>query len=143
VAGHTRAKASRLAGLKVIPARVRHDLIGASRAAVDEIFLADNTLRRQLTKLSHARAAVGIYRARMAQAEHRIYGSVFGDQALRDEIGKIVGMSGRNLGRYLNVLESLPEVQVALEAGKITLVQASRVAGLERTWPAAHVLDAV
>ncbi len=130
--GHTRAKAAREAGLTSIPVRVRYDLLGASRAAVDEVFLGDNTLRRQLSKLGEARAAVGIYLARKAQAGKTVRGSVFADQSLRDQVGAIIGMSGRNLGRYLNVLEAPLEVQLAFERNQLKLVDAARVANLPR-----------
>ena len=41
-------------------------------------------------------------------------------------------MSGRNLGRYLNVLAAPVEVQDAFQAKRVTLVTAARVAGLSK-----------
>lgn len=130
IGGHTRARAAEAAGLTTIPVHIRRDLVAASRPEIDEIFLTDNTLRRQLSPLAEARAAVGIYRARKARAGRSLNGRVAEDAALRDQIGKIIGMSGRNLARYLSVLDAPLEVQREFEAGRISLVAAARVTTL-------------
>lgn len=49
---------------------------------------------------------------------------------LRDVIGNGMGMSGRTLDRYIRVLDAPREVQDAFRDGKISLVNASKAAGL-------------
>jgi len=132
IGGHSRVKASLAAGLTTIRAHVRYDLLNASRAEIDELFLNDNALRRQLSRMAQARIAIALYGVRKAKAGRTSHGSVFRDDALREEIGKILGMSGRNAGRYFNVLESPVEVQDAFEAGTVKLVTAAKVFGLPR-----------
>src|SRR6185437_2095982 len=50
---------------------------------------------------------------------------------LRDRIGKILNMSGRNLSRYISVLEAPNEIEDAFKAGQISLNDASRVMTLK------------
>jgi hypothetical protein len=45
-------------------------------------------------------------------------------------IGRKLGASGRNLDRYLKVLKTPKEVQDAFSQGKLSLVEAGKVAGL-------------
>lgn len=48
----------------------------------------------------------------------------------RDRVGDVIGMSGRNLARYMRILKAPIEVQRAFETESLTLVAAGRVAGL-------------
>jgi hypothetical protein len=50
-----------------------------------------------------------------------------------DRVGKAIDMSGRNLTRYLRVLETPVEVQRAFQAGTVPLVEADKVAHLSIT----------
>ncbi len=49
---------------------------------------------------------------------------------LRDRIGESLEMSGRNLDRYLRVLETPLEIQIGVRDGQLNLVPASRIASL-------------
>jgi hypothetical protein len=50
----------------------------------------------------------------------------------KSAIARSLGMSGRNLQRYLHVLAAPPEVQDAFEEKRVKLVDAARVASLPR-----------
>ncbi|MFO0802636.1 MAG: hypothetical protein U0791_05880 [Gemmataceae bacterium] len=109
---------------------MRFDLLDATRAEVDELFLMDNVARRQLDRLGQARAAVGLYLIEKAKKGRHVSGDPLQHGELRDRIGRIIQMSGRNLARYLNVLNAPSEVQDAFEARAISLQTASRVVTL-------------
>jgi hypothetical protein len=51
---------------------------------------------------------------------------------LRDQLGKRFNMSGRNLDRYLRVLSTPIEVQHAVDADKLPITLAEKVAGLKK-----------
>jgi hypothetical protein len=53
-------------------------------------------------------------------------------QNVRDRVGKAIGMSGRNLDRYLRVLETPMPVQDAVDAGRLPLVIGAKVATLPK-----------
>ena len=128
--GHTRRKILLELGHASANVLVRYDLINATRAEVDELFLLDNTARRQLDRLGQARAAVGLFLIEKEKKGRRVIGDPLQQGELRDRIGAIIRMSGRNLARYLNVLNAPSEVQDAFEARVISLQTASRVVTL-------------
>lgn len=130
VKGHARCKIWGGLGHASIAVRVRHDLREVERAVIDEEFLRDNVARRQLDKLGQARAAVGLYLIERTRKGRRVSGDPLACGELRDRVGRIVGMSGRNLKRYMNVLAAPLEVQDAFQAGAVRLVDAARFVGL-------------
>lgn len=130
--GHTRREILLELCETTTEAQVRYDLASATRAEVDEIFLSDNNARRHPSKLDQARVAVGLYKCRRAKQGRSVSGDLFQREDLRDQIGAIFGMSGRNLARYLNVLAAPIEVQNALEAKTVKLVDAAKVAALSK-----------
>jgi len=130
MAGHTRKKILLELDHKTAPVLVRYDLIAATRAEVDEFFIIDNVARRQQDRLGQARAAIALYQLEGEKRGRKIHGNPLHYGELRDRIGKILGMSGRNLSRYLNVLAAPIEVQDVFSSETITLVSASRVATL-------------
>lgn len=71
-----------------------------------------------------------LYQIAKEKKGRAVFDNCLQDGELRDQVGKIVGMSGRNLGRYLNLLKSSTEVQDAYQDGHLTLVQAARVSTL-------------
>lgn len=127
IAGHQRVRAAELLGWTEIDVIVREDLVLQGEAAVERRFLEDND-RRQLTPLQKAR----LVKARWDLGQHAGFQDSGEDRrgSLRDRIGQELGMSGRNLDRYLRVLETPFEVQQALDANKLTLNDVARVAGL-------------
>jgi len=53
-------------------------------------------------------------------------------EQLKELVGNRLNLSPRSVSRYLLVLEAPPEVQSAFDAGMLTLIQAGRVALLDR-----------
>jgi ParB/RepB/Spo0J family partition protein len=128
IAGHKRVAAARLLGWSEVTCWVRDDLRSQGDAAVEKRLIEDNLNRRQLAPLELARC----YK-RLKELGRR-FGLCQQDKAeLRDRIGEKLGMSGRNLDRYLRVLECTPqEVQDAVSSGKLAVTVAEKVAGLKK-----------
>jgi ParB-like chromosome segregation protein Spo0J len=131
LAGHTRRKILLELEHTTTTVLVRYDLIAASRSVVDEFFILDNVARRQQDRLGQARAAVALYQIEREKAGRASCNDPLKRSDLRDRIGKILNMSGRNLSRYISVLAAPTEVQDAFSAEAITLVAASRVGTLK------------
>jgi ParB-like chromosome segregation protein Spo0J len=130
VRGHQRLRALRLNGESDADVLVRYDLADASRDRVEQEFLEDNLYRRQLDPLAKARVAL-----RLAEIERQVPpGEISGDQEgeVRNRVGKVIGMSGRNLDRYWSLLKAPAEVQAAFRAGKLRLDVAAKVGRLDR-----------
>lgn len=130
VCGHQRLRALQLNGETEVVVLVRHDMAGATRAQIEAEFLTDNLLRRQMDPLAKARVAL-----RRAEVEREINGTDGGPEKegeVRDRVGRAIGMSGRNLVRYLSILRAPVEVQTAFQAGRLKLVPAARVGGLDK-----------
>jgi hypothetical protein len=107
---------------------VRWDLADADEATIEMRFLEFNPNRRQLDPLESARTA--IRQAELAAARPRSKFFRREEEHLCGRLGKILNMCGRNLQRYLHVLEAPLEVQEAFRTGGITLTDASRVINL-------------
>jgi ParB family chromosome partitioning protein len=134
ICGHNRVRAAKLLGWETIAVIVRADLAGHGGAAIEHRLITDNLTRRQLTRLQQARA----YKALM-ELETRNWHKmparsgglpVNGKMDLRDYVGKLFGMTGRNLDRYLAVLRTPIEVQDAFDRGELGLTPAAKVAML-------------
>lgn len=128
VAGHRRTRAARKLGWKEIDVIVRYDLAKAGPDAIERYMISDNYLRRHLSPLGKARSLSRLMELELKEPL-RLFGSNRMEQ-LKYKVGKTLGLSGRSVSRYLAVLETPVEVQAALEAGRLKLVVASRVAGL-------------
>lgn len=122
IRGHQRLRAAQKNGDQEISVLVRYDLANADSATVEHEFLADNHYRRHESPLSRARVAL-----RLLELKPKEMLAGVGDAEMRDRIGKVVGMSGRNLDRHVNVLRAPRAIQDAFEAKKLSLVLASRV----------------
>ena len=127
VCGHQRLRALKLLGRVDTRVRVRLDLAEATREEIECVFLDDNVHRKQLTPLGKARAA--LRRLELEKGARGLSGAQ-GRTELRDRVGKSIGMTGRNVQRYLNALQAPAAVQRAFDAGDLTLVQADRVGQL-------------
>jgi hypothetical protein len=126
--GHQRLRALLLNGESEADVLVRHDLADASWDRIEREFLEDNLHRRQLDPLAKAKVAL-----RLAEIERQIApGQTLGEQEgeVRDRVGKVIGMSGRNLFRYWSLLKAPAEVQNAFRTGQLKLDVAARVSGL-------------
>jgi ParB/RepB/Spo0J family partition protein len=125
--GHKRRAALELLGMKKVNVLVRYDLSEASRCVIELDFLGENHNRGQEDPLTEARIAL-----HLLELERRRDGLQVQSGEARDRVGKVLGMSGRNLDRYLRVLTTPLGVQNAFRAGKITLLNAGKIAGLPK-----------
>jgi ParB-like chromosome segregation protein Spo0J len=128
VCGHQRRRAAELNGWEEIDAWVNHELARQGELAVEQRLIEDNIVGRKLDHLDQVRC----YRRLVEMAPDTPADQQRRHQEgrLRDVIGDRLGISGRTLERYLRVLDTPSEVQDAFRAGRISLVNASKVAGL-------------
>lgn len=126
--GHQRFRAAQRNGRADVLVRVRHDLAG-DEGAIERRMIEANLTRRQLD---------GLDRVRLARRLEEIGRGVKpggldqgAQQDLRDRVGEALGMSGRNVQRYLNVLGAPMAVQRAYSSGALSLKLAEKVARLK------------
>lgn len=100
--------------------RVRYDLAEKGEADIAQHVLADNIVRHQASPLELARA----YMLLRANWPH----PPTGDR--RDAIGEFLNISGRSLDRLARVLKTPRPIQDAFDAGKLTLLEANRIASM-------------
>jgi ParB/RepB/Spo0J family partition protein len=131
VTGHQRVRAARRLGWTKIRAIIRNDLAEAGTAAVEQHLIEDNLDRRHLSRLALARC----YRRLKELERNRSPGTLQANEhaELRDRVGRKLNVSGRNLDRYLRVLDTPRAVQEAFERNDLSLVLAGKVAGLSRS----------
>ncbi len=125
--GHQRLRAAERLGWDEVQVLVRHDLV-ADEFAIERRMIEANLHRRQLDPLDRVRLA-----RRMLEIEQRREPgglSQYAEQDLRDRIGAALGMSGRNVQRYLNILNAPMEVQRAHSEGRLSMKLAEKVARL-------------
>lgn len=139
LSGHQRRRALMSLGRTETKVKVRHDLAGDA-AAAEDYFLKANMLRRHLDPLSQARVALRRFAIEKGREAAKMIGP--DEQTARDRVGKTLGMSGRNLQRYWNVLKAPHEVQEAFRAGELTLNEATRV-GLLTAATQAHIAQRI
>lgn len=130
VAGHQRVRAAKRLGWKEVDVVVRHDLAAGGEAAVEEHFLEDNFVRRQLSPLARARCI-----KRLMELEEGREAARFGflkKEELKKRIAARMGLSARSVSRYLLLLDAPAAVQRVFDRGLITLIVAGRVALLPK-----------
>src|ERR1700733_15032331 len=128
IAGTKRGAAPKHPGWTEIEVWVRDDLAAQGNGAVERRLIEDNLYRQQLGPIEIARAYLALKKL------GRPWGLSGQDRVeLRDQIGKRLDMSGRNLDRYLRVLDTPIEVQNAVAANKLPVTVAEKVAGLHYT----------
>lgn len=125
--GHQRRQACKLAGMKSVPCRVRHDLVDKPLEQ-EQQFISLNLQRRQLSTLAKTRCIKKQFkieqeRYRLGQSE-RPQG-----MSLRDYVANQLNMTGRNADRWLKVLDLPLPLQEAVEQGRLKLDYASQLAG--------------
>jgi ParB-like chromosome segregation protein Spo0J len=128
VCGHQRTRAANYLGWDELDVWVNHELAAQGDLAVEQRLIEDNLARRQLDRLDQIRCYRRLNDLARPTPEARRRSHQLG--RVRDTVGNRLGMFGRTLERYLRVLDAPREVQEAFQAGRISLVQASRVAGL-------------
>lgn len=126
--GHRRARLLADLGFDEAEVLVRHDLATADRATVDIAFYDFALGRRNCHPLDLSRMVLKRYELEKNRPRKRFLTHDY--QETRDRIAKLLGMSGRNFGRYYNVLLCPVEVQNALRDKRLELIPASRVTGL-------------
>lgn len=129
--GHRRRLALMKLGYTEYEVLIRDDLASDPESA-EYAFIADNLVRRQMSKLALARC----YR-RLRQLQLALYRRPAGECDvpridLRDQLGKRLGLSGRSLDRLERILDTPVEIQYAFECGELPLLDAGAVAGLPR-----------
>jgi ParB/RepB/Spo0J family partition protein len=130
ITGHQRVRAGKVLGWKEIEVVVRTDLEEAGPSAVEAHFLSDNLIRRQLSPLGRARCI-----QRLFTIEHGCRsGMLFGEkkEELKTKIASQLGLSLRSVNRYLLILEIPVAIQQAFDRNELTLINAGKVALLER-----------
>ncbi len=122
MSGHQRVEAARRLGWATIRAVVRHDLAQRGQAAINQHLVAENLHRRHLSPLAKARAALYLVEQRFVESnpeESR--------NDVRQAVGRLIGISSREVSRLLAVLDTPPEVQQAYDARRVSLVLAGKV----------------
>jgi len=125
--GHQRKRAAEMLGWDEVMVMVRYDLAG-DEFAIERRMIEANLHRRQLDPLDRVRLA----RRMLEIGQRREPGglSQYAEQDLRDRVGEALGMSGRNVQRYLNILNAPMEVQRAHSEGRLSMKLAEKVARL-------------
>ncbi len=131
ISGHTRARILLELGHTTANVLMRYDLIGASRADIDKLFLTDNAARRQLSMLERVRTAVRLVELELAARGRTMYRGPLGDAAAVKRVATITGKSLKSVQRYLHILAAPREVQAAFEAEQLGIVEAARVGRLK------------
>jgi ParB/RepB/Spo0J family partition protein len=130
ICGNNRVRAAEQLGWKEIQAVVRHDLKDLGEAAITTRLIEDNLTRRQLSRLAQARAYQRLKEVSCQLPKNGLNGSEKSE--VRDQIGEVLGMSGRNLDRYLAVLSTPRAVQDAFEEQRLALVLAAKVSTFKK-----------
>jgi ParB-like chromosome segregation protein Spo0J len=128
VCGHQRARAAELLEWDEIAVWVNHDLAAQGNLAVEQRLIEDNLARRNLDRLDQVRCYRRLVEMATETPDDKRRSHQLG--RVRDVVGTRLGMSGRTLDRYLRILDAPREVQDAFKAGDLSLVAASKVAGL-------------
>ena len=131
ISGHQRRRALLKLGRVEVDVDVRYDLQDASNEAVEYQFIIANAGRRQLTRIQQARLAIRLIEIEKAKPRGRLLAS--NHQEARDRAAKYLGMSGRNLSRYIRVLMCPLEIQKAFDSNLLSLPEAEHCANLSVT----------
>ncbi len=121
LSGHQTLRAAKLLGWTRIDAIVRRDITDPLSEAAMQVFLDSNLAQRSLTPLEAAR----ILKYRLEHRDGKRAKN--GEGELRDTIAGKIDMTGRNLGRYVELLDAPPEVQDAVAGDRLPLQWALRV----------------
>jgi len=128
--GHRRAGLLADLDLDAAEVVVRHDLADADRATVDTVFYDFALGRRNSHPLDLARMVVRKYEIEKRRPQGGL--KLCDEAEARDRVGRVIGMSGRNLQRYFRLLLTPVEVQAAVRDGHLPLVMGERVEGLSK-----------
>jgi ParB-like chromosome segregation protein Spo0J len=128
IKGHRRTGAAKHNGWTEIEVVVRYDLVGNEKA-IEEEFLEDNYMRRQMSPLLRAKCAKRLDElARDGKLTEYQLG--ISEGLTRAKIGRLLGVSGETVGRWLRILRAPLEVQLAYDAKKLGVEAAARACNL-------------
>lgn len=130
VCGHQRTRAGIQLGWEEIDVWINHDLAAQGELAIEQRLIEDNLVGRKMDRLDQVRCYRRLHDIAPETPDQSRRSHQLG--RLRDVVGKRLNMSGRTLERYIRVLDAPREVQDAFRSGGISLVNASKVAGLPR-----------
>ncbi len=125
--GHQRVRAADQLGWSEIRVWVRDDLAG-DQDAIDRAHVLANRDRRQLDTIDRVRLALRLEEIERGRKVASLSDSE--QEEFRERIGKSVGLSGRHVQRYLNVLDLPMVLQRAVSKGRLGLVMADRISRL-------------
>ena len=128
--GHRRARLLAELGEDEAEVVIRHDLVDVDRAAVDMVFYDFALGRRNSHPLDLARMIIRKYEIEKRRPQGGL--KLCDEAEARDRVGKVIGMSGRNLQRYFRLLLTPVEVQNAVRDGHLPLVIGERVEALSK-----------
>jgi ParB-like chromosome segregation protein Spo0J len=126
--GHRRRAALMRIGKRKANVIVRYDLADADAETIELLFIDDNDQRRQLSKLGRARVALRRFEIERSREPGEL--SEREERDARDRVGLAIGMSGRNLQRYWNVLKAPLSIQRAFEMEQFGLKEAEAIGRL-------------
>jgi len=128
--GHRRWQLWKKIGTKQIKVVVRHDLADADFDTVEAEFLTFNFNRRQLHAIDKARIAKRLFEIEKGRSRGGLHPSE--DAEARERVGKVIGLCGRELQRYLRLLQTPIEVQNAVRNKHLPLTLAEKVERLTK-----------
>ncbi len=134
LAGHNRQNATRIAGLKEIPAIVKENLtdeeawVYVLETNVIQRSFSDLTVTERIAVLAarYDKVCGTKKREEIIEELHRLNGSgghdVHQQAKSRELIGQEYGMTGRNIARYVHCNQLIPALKEMLDDGSLTLV---------------------
>lgn len=126
ISGHRRFHAMKILDFKKIPCQVKN----ISDLDTEILLIQANSQQRELTHLEKMK---GIERLTALYKQKKDNGEEVPKGKTRDLIGKDIGLSGVQVGRYTKVSEKLIEpLKTKLDHGNITLTQATTLSGLKK-----------
>ncbi len=127
--GHRRWQALKSLGWTEANVVVRSDLRDLTRAEADAAFVRANRERRQLDTVQVVRAAIHEYCCLHHGGQALHYSEL---QAAREEIGALIGRSGRTASRYFRLMDGLVPIQRLVTAKNLRLIDGEKIANLPR-----------
>jgi ParB/RepB/Spo0J family partition protein len=124
LSGHQRIAAAKLLGWQQIDVVIRHDLAGDETAAA-MFALTDNVNRRQMGPLEMALAYRALLQIERKNRRERCYGENRMD--LRDRLAVHFGRSGRQLDRFVRLLDLPPAVRLAISQRRLAVSAAEQL----------------
>jgi ParB-like chromosome segregation protein Spo0J len=131
VCGYQRRRAAEQAGLETVPCLVREDLTDSESADVLGLLIRDNIMRRHLRPMQKARLAKQLAALEIERRADEPGDRPQGTELVRDAVGRVLGITGREADRYRNIASTPEPVQQAFNGGLLTVKQAAKVAKLD------------